>query len=205
MERNNSYPWFKIAVQYLIASEFILKIICKNENSRSYFGDVIDDDLLMEKLESNDGEMFYPVMLNLYHALEITYKGLIQLHKKENPPGNHNLINLLVEVKSIAEISYDDKKLLGCYVDDIEDKFQEFNKWLLLNNMSIDNFYLFLKYPVSNINKGSETQVVDIFASDDLLGKERITLPFYENLLCDIKKLRRFIVSNYYNTTNEDR
>jgi len=197
LQRNKSYDWFKVAMQYLIATEFLLDIICKNKNEHLYFGKQISDKFSNKKLESNDLGFFCPVMFNFYHSLEVIYKGLASLHGK-NVKRIHILSNLFFRgVQKINTISNEDKKMLYCYADTIKNKFPDFNDWLVSNKLTIDNFYEFLKYPESK--NGTR------FLEFNFLGKEKNTLPFYKNLRKDVITIRKFIVKHYYESTGEER
>lgn len=197
IQRDKSYLWLKRSMNYLIATEFLLDLICDNENKHSYFGDLIDDDLLNKKLESNDAELFSPAMFNFYHALEVTYKGLIQLHGGIISKKDHGLKKLSSKIQKLNGISNEDKGLLCCYVDNINSKYPEFGRWISSNGLTIDSYYEFLKYP--ELKSGMTLKVFNF------LGKEKEALPFYKNFREDIKNLRKFIVSHYYNLTNEER
>lgn len=186
-----------VSMQYLIGTQYLLQVIIENRNRHSYVGNPIDDDILQEKLESNDREIFYPLMFNFYHALEIIFKGLIELQTSENLQRKHSLSQLYKRVEKL-ELNKTDLLLIGSYVSKIDENFPEFAKWMQENKLTIDSFYEFLKYPAATINGKEKISRVELYSDPKLLGKEDKTLPFYKKLCNDIEKIRRLIVKQHH-------
>lgn len=182
-------------MQYLIATETLLNKICENKNSSSYFGKPMPDDVIEKKLEGNDQNLFYPLMFNFYHTIEMYYKHLLvlgnQTFKKE-----HKLSDLFNQIENTGILNIDNSLSfdLSVYInmESLQEAFPPFYNYLYKIEKNPDDFYLFLKYPnyTNEVNK-------EIFQDPYLLGQQQNTLIYYKSLQKYVENLRKFIVGTH--------
>lgn len=169
--------WFIHGRQYLIAADTLLDRIIKNKNQTSYFGEPLKDKTLIKKLDSNDVYLFFPLMLLFYHGIELFLKAVFIVKNGEMYGNNHKITLIMgkVEGDERFKIMLDEIKR---YTSQLKITFPEFAEWIRVNNFkSIDDFYLFLKYPADGL-KGGKIEIYDI----GVLGNNLKTLPNYRHM-----------------------
>ena len=184
--------WFlTLAISYLNLAKNIFQesIKCENKNTLdiSYMNEkeikeaCKEFDLLTKR---NDVKIIIPTLFLFYHGIEILLKWILSLNK-ETVEKNH----LIVNPYQIVSKKYPTIKILEKYIKK-ESLIQPLKSFIDENNVGIDNFYEYLRYPINQ----KETK---IFRYWNLKYHEEKGLDFMKQVISDIEKIVPWSVRLY--------
>jgi hypothetical protein len=172
--------YWDLGIKYLHLAESVSIEIVKNKNKTDIISDSpITNEMLEEQGRWSDTSLSIPLFFNFYHGIELTLKGFLYV-KDSNLKLSHKLSTLLEQVR--------DQYPTNGFTDIIEN-------YLLLeklpnvlktfcerSNVSIDQYYLALKYP--------EDCLGNDYCHTPLKYQRESGVPFFEKLVCDIVQIR---------------
>lgn len=175
--------------KYLFIVQNILIENTKHWNQHVVISDIpLTSEERNERTKRSDYHIIIPTLFLFYHGIEITLKWIATLQKREFHI-THSLTSLYWETKK----NHENKELidkLEKYI--IKEKMENnlLKKFLNKNNKNIDDFYIFLKYPVDKDNK-------EIYNYIPLKYLEEEILPFTTQLIKDIDSIMEWTTSIY--------
>ena len=186
-----SLCFWTMGQQYLHLSRVVAEQIvdARNQVVATFWGSKSPDEEAEEfdrQTKWSDARLIEPLMFNFYHGLELTLKGFLLLARGPEATLNHRLANLLAAFTEdypdeTTLIRVFQKYLTVCMMPDILREFVEHN------DLPVDRFFESFRYPYDkNLDQN--------FKHIMLKYKTRETLPFYEDLVEDIRTCLRLAV-----------
>ena len=144
----------------------------------------------------SDFNIAIPILFNFYHGIELVLKFLIS--EKQEMDKNHRILDMLNAVDEIykdCENYADVKDILFIIKTSTTDipKNSIINKFLENNNVGIDLWYQFLKYPLDTKE--------NIFKHNDLINNQESVLDFWREIIkcCqELKELSQKLNWDYF-------
>lgn len=179
-----------LSIRYLCLAQNISGENVKQGNLHVLLGDKeITEREYEEKTKWSDFNISIPSLFNFYHGLELLLKGFLSLRDDYNVKPSHRIEKLFEEFKKRYNkeqkiISILEKYLkIGLLPGILADCLKK-------NNIQIDDFYEFLRYP-------TDKKAQNIYDYIDLMYKEEKGLDFFKNLVTDLDILRKEMVRLY--------
>lgn len=172
----------------------VKNIIEENINSGQapiiYFEKEPSAEEILKKQRWHFNNIIIPMLFNFYHGLEITIKGFLGLKKDYRIEPKHTLSILLKDFinnypELVDMIIFFEKYII------IEKMPDYLKRWFVTQNMSIDDYYLFLRYPLNR----NFTENYDYFDLKYDLGGDGINLS--KDMHADIEKFLIKSVQNF--------
>lgn len=129
----------------------------------------------------SDFQLILPVLFSLYHGLELSIKAVLAINDKKI--SGHKLSVLYAEVKNLSDIPTSISSILSKYIE-VKENGGVLFEFLNINELSIDDYYDFLKYPT---DKSSAT----IKNYWPVKYKQEGALSVYESIREDLSNLSR--------------
>ncbi|MBY6346521.1 hypothetical protein E5C31_11165 [Providencia rettgeri] len=148
----------------------------------------------IERQDWADHSIAMPILFNFFHGIELTLKGLIYEKQADRikAHGLSDFMNLfLQEYPEEVEI----RDLLDKYIRHIPKK-SALHRYLNKNRVSIDQWYLFLKYPEDNNKKPYDITMFYDEGSD--------SLKFWENISQDSHNINRLATEVWMRNKGHD-
>jgi hypothetical protein len=138
------------------------------------------------KTRWNDFNIGVPVLFNFYHGLELFMKGLLQeIGKLNEIQMNHSLVDVFHKIdENIDSLTPEIVELIEYYVGP-ENPFQDFFE---SNDGSVNDFYIFLRYPTSKKGENSYT-------FQKIRGNEQVGLDRFRKIRKGCAELKQSIVN----------
>ena len=142
-----------------------------------------------EMTKWSDYHISIPILFNFYHGLELLLKGFLILKENHTLKTDHHIERLFKEFKSSHDKELKIISILDKYF--IIDLMPDFlANCMRNNNIQINNFYEFLRYP-------ADKNFQNIYNYIDLKYKEREGLLFFLPRECDLDILLKEVVKLY--------
>lgn len=145
---NIALSYFTLGDKFLnLARSSSLMIV---QNGNSFCSDWINRPLSVQEIDDltewSDMNLSIPILFNFYHGIELMLKGLLILQNGSNMKLGHKFSHLLSQLNPdlVGKNIYDKICSLTLNAGDKKDSFSNF---LNGNNVKIDQWYEFLKYP----------------------------------------------------------
>jgi len=150
---HRSFCFFNLSENYLLLVRNVLKETIKQGNTWTVLNDKkITEKIYYDKTKWSDFNIVIPVLFNFYHGLELLMKGLLSLIDNYELQNSHDIKKILKDLQSNIK-NIEIINILNKYIDS-NSMPKIFSECLKENNISINKFYIFLKYPTDkNISK----------------------------------------------------
>jgi hypothetical protein len=150
---HRSFCFFNLSENYLLFVRNVLKETIKQGNTWTVLNDKkITEKIYYDKTKWSDFNIVIPVLFNFYHGLELLMKGLLSLIDNYELQNSHDIKKILKDLQSNIK-NVEIINILNKYIDS-NSMPKIFSECLKENNISINKFYIFLKYPTDkNISK----------------------------------------------------
>ena len=156
----------------------------------------ISEKELTEETKWSDFNIIVPILYNFYHGLELLMKGSLILIKDYNFKKTHDIKKLLNDFCTNYKKDIEIIKILNKYAD-INLMPKILSKFLKENKINVNEFYIFLRYPLDVRNKKR-------FSYYRLHGNEEEGLNLFKEIVSDIDILIPKIVKLYREKENEN-
>ena len=189
-QKELSLLYLNQAVKYLHLTENVFGEMLKQGNPWTVISNIpIDnyDDIT----KWSDFRIMLPSLFIFYHGIELSIKGLLIITTRDIKK-IHNFLILFEELKKQKNINSEILDIIEKYTNKELLKNTLIGDWLIENNIEVNNLTERLRYPTGR----ASDETINRDLSLKYNGKKII--PFVEDLLLDIDKLRRLIVKQYY-------
>jgi len=156
----------------------------------------ISEKELTEETKWNDFNIIVPILYNFYHGLELLIKGFLILINDYNLKITHDIRKLLNDFCNNYNKEIEIIRLLNKYID-INLMPEILSKFLKENKINVNEFYIFLRYPLDVRNKKK-------FIYYQLHENEEEGLNLFKEIVSDIDILIPKIVKLYREKENEN-
>jgi len=189
MQKERALMFLKLAVNYFQLVENVANEIIKQGNKFIIMSKhELTPDEREEKTKWNDYKIVEPFFFNYYHGVELMLKGFLLSQSVDVIKHNHKIEKLYKEFckyfpnhNIIIGIL---NKYLGLNIKLVE----PLNTFFTKNNISVDNYYIALKYPESH-------NTIIKYDYDSLKFKGGKAIEFYKQLSQDISSMMKESVS----------
>jgi hypothetical protein len=189
MQKERALIFLKVAINYLQLTENIGKEIAKQGNKNFVMSnDKLSQEEIEENTKWNDYQIVEPFFFNFYHGLELLIKGFLLFQNVDVVKHNHRIEKLYEEFC----IYFSDKNnmigIINKYIGQNINLVEPLKSFFISNMITVDSFYLALKYPESR-----HTTVKYNYETIKFQGEK--VIEFYKQLTQDIASLMKETVS----------
>jgi len=151
---DRSFCFLSLSENYLLLVRNVLKETIKQGNIWVVLGDKKNTEkIYINKTKWSDFNIIIPILFNFYHGLELLMKGLLSLIDNYELKNSHDIKEILEDFRYNYIKNMEIINILNKYIDS-NSMPKIFSECLKENNISINKFYIFLKYPTDkNISK----------------------------------------------------
>ena len=186
---DRSFCFLSLSENYLLLVKNVLKETIKQGNTQVVLGDKeITEKIYINKTKWSDFNIIIPVLFNFYHGLELLMKGLISLIDNYELQNSHDIKKILKDLQSNIK-NIEIINILNKYIDS-NSMPKIFSECLKENNISINKFYIFLKYP-------TDKNISRMYNYFKLKYNEEEGLSLFKGIVDDIDSLMPKVVKIY--------
>lgn len=182
----NSELYLDMSIQFLNLAQASASQLVENNNRKwvTSCTPISNDDYNIQT-QWSDFHIAIPILFNFYHGIELVLKFLIS--ENQEIGRNHNILEMIDTVDTIykdCEYYLEVEKITSIIKKSTNDipKNSIINKFLENNNIGIDLWYQFLKYPLDT--KGN------IFKHNDLINNQESVLDFWREIIKYCQELK---------------
>jgi hypothetical protein len=187
-----SLTFWSLGLKYLHLTKVTAEQIVENRNQMvaTWWGKKTPEEEAAEldrQTKWSDSRLVEPLLFNLFHGLELVLKGFILFRQTESRKLDHGLTELLSSFRTLYPAERELAAVFGRYVDAsaMPALLREF---LRANSATVDSYYQLFRYPFNP----KFTKEHDHFK---LKYKGSRGLPFYRDLLTDLKGMPKIVVA----------
>ena len=162
----------------------------KNRTVATWWGDrTIEEEAseLDRQTKWSDERLLEPLLFNFFHGLELLLKGFILSSAGTNQKLDHRISRLLKSFMIDFPNEHELIKVFKKYLTQSEMP-ELLSSYLIKNEISVDRFYESLRYPFDRKFNQNYKYIM-------IKYKGRKGLPFFEELITDIRSISRMAVS----------
>ena len=187
---DRSFCFLSLSENYLLLVKNVLKETIKQGNTQVVLGDKeITEKIYINKTKWSDFNIIIPVLFNFYHGLELLMKGLLSLIDNYELKNSHDIKEILEDFRSNYIKNMEIINILNKYIDS-NSMPKIFSECLKENNISINKFYIFLKYP-------TDKNISRMYNYFKLKYNEEEVLSLFKGIIDDIDFLISKVVKVY--------
>lgn len=187
---DRSFCFLSLSENYLLLVKNVLKETIKQGNTWVVLGDKeITEKIYINKTKWSDFNIIIPILFNFYHGLELLMKGLLSLIDNYELKNSHDIKEILEDFRSNYIKNMEIINILNKYIDS-NSMPKIFSECLKENNISINKFYIFLKYP-------TDKNISRMYNYFKLKYNEEEVLSLFKGIIDDIDFLISKVVKVY--------
>lgn len=191
-----SLAYLTQAIEYLHLAEQVFSEMKNQGNNWLIISDIPTENHIYDnQTKWSDFNIIFPSLFIFYHGIELSIKGLLVL-SNQNASKIHKFSILFSELEKQENIYDEIIEIIEKYINLNLLKETPLGAWIIGNNFNVDNLYERLRYPTY----GNDS---DILTNDSALKyKGRDMIPFINEIVFNIDKLRKLVVKQYREIEN---
>lgn len=187
-----SFTFWSLGLKYLHLTRVTTEQVVENRNQMvaTWWGEktpVEEAAELDRQTKWSDSRLVEPLLFNLFHGLELVLKGFVLFRQSESRKLDHALTKLLRSFRSLYPAEQELARIFARYIESVSMPAL-LRDFLDANAASVDTYYQLFRYPFDR----KFTKEHDHFT---LKYKGCKGLPFYQDLLVDLKGLPKIVVA----------